>query len=115
MGIIGAIEQRRNDDEVHIKLSGKYEFIVTQQNLSSMEENRQLIVSWAFDDRMLKNTPKYMLSSELVIMLLKKLNPLRLEQLSSDTQRQKLQPPLEVELHFMHIRAFRVMNGTIGL
>jgi hypothetical protein len=37
-----------------------------------MEENSSLIVLWAFDDRKLKDQQKYMLSSELVMMLLRK-------------------------------------------
>ena len=45
VGTIGPIEQRKNYDEVVIKLSGKYEFVVIQDNLTSMEENGSLIVS----------------------------------------------------------------------
>ena len=83
---IGAIERRRNDDEVVIKLSGKYEFVVTQENIRSMEENSSLIVLWAFDDRKLKDQQKYMLSSELVMMLLRKSCSIAIGKHVMDTQ-----------------------------
>jgi hypothetical protein len=71
VGTTGPIEWRNNHDEVVTKLIGKYKFVVTQDNLRSMEENSSLIVSWAFDDKKFKDQQKYMLSSELVMMLLR--------------------------------------------
>jgi hypothetical protein len=60
---IGAVERRSIDDDVVINLSGKYEFVVTHNNIRNMEENSSLLVKWAWDDRKLKDQPKYVLSS----------------------------------------------------
>ena len=60
------------DDDVVINLSGKYEFVVTHDNIRNMEENSSLLVKWAWDDRKLKDQPKYVLTKELVLMLLRK-------------------------------------------
>jgi hypothetical protein len=80
------IEWRNSHDEVVTKLSGKYEFVVTQDNQRSMEENSSLIVLWAFDDRKLKDQQKYMLSSELVMMLLRKSCSIAIGKHVMDTQ-----------------------------
>ena len=72
VGTTEPIERRNNDYELVFKLSDKYEFVVTQDNLRSMEENSSLTVSWVFDDRKFKDQQNYMLSSELVMMLLRK-------------------------------------------
>ncbi len=67
-----AVEWRSIDDEVVINLSGKYEFVVTHNNIRTMEENSSLLVKWEWDDRKLKDQQKYVLSRELVLMLLRK-------------------------------------------
>jgi len=69
---IGAVEWKSIDDDVVINLSGKYEFVVTHDNIRNMEENSSLLVKWAWDDRKLKDQPKYVLSTDLVRMLLRK-------------------------------------------
>ena len=72
MGTIEDFQRRRNDDEVVINLSGKYHFVITENNIRSMEENSSLFVKWAWDDRKFKDQQKYVLSRELVMMLLRK-------------------------------------------
>jgi len=72
VGTIEDFQRRRNDDEVVINLSGKYHFVITENNIRSMEENSSLFVKWAWDDRKFKDQQKYVLSRELVMMLLRK-------------------------------------------
>ena len=64
---IGAVERRSIDDDVVINLSGKYEFVITRDNIRHMEENSSLLVKWAWDDRKLKDQPKYVLSTDCLL------------------------------------------------
>jgi hypothetical protein len=67
------VEQRKDDEDITISLSGNYEFIVTHDVIKRMEEEQELNVVWAYDDRKVKEGPKYKLSQELVWVLLRKL------------------------------------------
>ncbi len=69
----GDIERRKDDKDITISLSGKYQFIVTLDVIKRMEEGRKLKVVWAYDDRNVKEGPKYKLSQELVRVLHRKL------------------------------------------
>jgi hypothetical protein len=60
------VEQRKDDEDITISLSGKCEFIVTLDVIKQMEEERKLKVVWAYDDKSVKEGPKYKLSQELV-------------------------------------------------
>jgi hypothetical protein len=69
----GDIKRRKDDEDITISLSGKYEFIVTLDVIKRMEEERKLSVVWAYDDKKVKEGPKYKLSQELVRVLHRKL------------------------------------------
>ena len=58
----GDVKRRKDDEDITISLSGKYEFIVTLDVIKRMEEERKLKVVWAYDDKKVKEGPKYKLS-----------------------------------------------------
>jgi hypothetical protein len=66
------VEQRKGDEDVNISLSGKYEFIVTDEVIKTMKDERKLNVVWAYDDRKVKEGQKYRLCWELVTVLHRK-------------------------------------------
>ncbi|MFN9943838.1 MAG: hypothetical protein ACK56I_30630, partial [bacterium] len=57
-------EQHREDDDIHISLSGKYEFIVNDEVMQAMKDDGKLNVVWAYDDRKVKEGQKYRLCRE---------------------------------------------------
>ena len=59
-------------DDIHISLSGKYEFIVNNEVMVAMKDDGKLDVVWAYDDRKFKEGPKYRLCSELTTMIHRK-------------------------------------------
>ena len=54
----GDVKRRKDNEDITISLSGKYEFIVTLDVIKQMEEERKLKVVWAYDDKNVKEGPK---------------------------------------------------------
>ena len=52
-------QEQKYTDEVTISLSGKYEFIVTDELIKRMKDEQKLEVVWAYDDRKVKEGQKY--------------------------------------------------------
>jgi hypothetical protein len=69
----GDVKRRKDDEDITISLSGNYEFIVTLDVIKRIEEERKLKVVLAYDDKNVKEGPKYKLSRELVRVLHRKL------------------------------------------
>ncbi len=81
------VERRKDDEDITISLSGKYEFIITLDVIKRMEEERKLNVVWAYDDKKVKEGPKYKLSQELVRVLHRKLRSSHSANMYMDLQR----------------------------
>ena len=65
-------EQHKEDDDIHISLSGKYEFIINEEVMKTMKEKGKSNVVWAYDDRKVKEGQKYRLCRELVTVIHRK-------------------------------------------
>jgi hypothetical protein len=67
-------EDTDEEDDVHIKLSGKYELEVTLEIIDKMETNQTIDVVWLTGKAKKTNSGKYKLKKELVQCLVKKIN-----------------------------------------
>jgi hypothetical protein len=47
-------EEWSDDEDIHIFLSGKYEFTVTDEVMKTMKDDGKLNKLWAYDDRKVK-------------------------------------------------------------
>jgi hypothetical protein len=65
-------ERLKKDDDIHVALSGKYEFIINEEVIKTMKEKGKLNVVWAYDDRKVKEGQKYRLCRELVTVIHRK-------------------------------------------
>jgi hypothetical protein len=66
-------EDTDEEDDVHIKLSGKYELEVTPEMIDKMETNETIDVVW-LRERLKKTSGKYKLKKELVKCLVRRIN-----------------------------------------
>jgi len=62
------------EDNVHIKLSGKYELEVTPEMIDKMETNQTINIVWLTGKAKKMNSSKYKLKKELVQCLVRKMN-----------------------------------------
>jgi hypothetical protein len=111
----GDVERRKDDEDITISLSGKYEFIATLDVIKGMEEERKLNVVWAYDDKKVKEGPKYKLSQESVRVLHRKLRSSALGEHVNGFTKAVITSRTGNETSFMHIHGFRETNGMIGL
>jgi hypothetical protein len=66
-------ENTDEEDNVHIKLSGKYELEVTPEMIDKMETNQTIDVVWLTGKAKKTNSGKYKLKKELVQCLVRKI------------------------------------------
>jgi hypothetical protein len=52
-------EEWLDDEDIHISLSGKYEFTITDEVMKTTKDDRKLNILWAYDDRKVKEGQKY--------------------------------------------------------
>ena len=67
-------EDTDEEDNVHIKLSGKYELEVTPEMIDKMETDETIDAVWLTDKAKKKNSGKYKLKKELVKCLVRRIN-----------------------------------------
>ncbi len=64
-------EQHIEDDNIHISLSGKYNFIVNDEVMQAMKDDGKLNIVWAYDDQKVKEGQKYRLCRDLITVIQK--------------------------------------------
>jgi hypothetical protein len=67
-------EDTDEEDDVHIKLSDKYELEVTPAMIDKMETNQTIDIVWLTEKAKKTNSGKYKLKKELVQCLVRKIN-----------------------------------------